>query len=69
MRIDKLRSMEYFVRVAEAKSFAAAAKSLNISASAMSKVVGALEKDLGFILFLFLSSFERHDALLHPTPQ
>ena len=48
--MDKLRAMRFFCRVAEARSFAAAAKSLEVVPSAMSKVVAALEHDLGFRL-------------------
>ncbi len=48
--MDKLRAMEFFCRVVEAKSFAAAAQSLDVVPSAMSKVVATLEKELGFKL-------------------
>ena len=48
--MDKLRAMTFFCRSAEGKSFAAAAQSLDVVPSALSKVVAALEKDLGFAL-------------------
>lgn len=48
--MDKLRAMLFFCRVAEAKSFAAAAQSLEVVPSAMSKVVAGLEHELGFQL-------------------
>lgn len=48
--MDKLRAMRYFCRVVEAKSFSAAAQSLGVVPSALSKVIAALERDLGFLL-------------------
>lgn len=48
--MDKLRAMKTFCRVVEAKSFAGAAQSLDVVPSAISKVVAALEQDLGFRL-------------------
>jgi DNA-binding transcriptional LysR family regulator len=48
--MDKLRAMTFFCRAAEAKSFAAAAQQLDVVPSALSKVVAALEKELGFSL-------------------
>ncbi len=51
MGIDKLRAIRYFVRTVEAGSFAAAARALDVSASALSKALAALEADLGFVLF------------------
>ena len=51
MGIDKLRAITYFVRTVEAGSFAAAARSLDVSASALSKALTALEAELGFALF------------------
>ena len=48
--MDKLRAMRFFCRVAEAKSFASAAQSLDVVPSAMSKVVAGLERELGFRL-------------------
>ena len=51
MSIDKLRAITYFVRTVEAGSFARAARSLDVTASALSKALTALEEDLGFTLF------------------
>ena len=51
MGIDKLRAITYFLRTAEAGSFAAAARSLDVTASALSKALTALEGDIGFNLF------------------
>lgn len=48
--MDKLRAMKFFCRVVEAKSFAAAAQSLEVVPSAISKLVAALEQELGFRL-------------------
>jgi DNA-binding transcriptional LysR family regulator len=48
--MDKLRAMRFFCRVVEAKSYAAAAQSLDVVPSALSKVIAALEADLGFRL-------------------
>ncbi|MDQ6679854.1 MAG: LysR family transcriptional regulator, partial [Pseudomonadota bacterium] len=42
--------MQFFCRVAESKSFAAAASSLDVVPSALSKAVAALEHELGFTL-------------------
>jgi molybdenum-dependent DNA-binding transcriptional regulator ModE len=50
-RLDKLRSIEYFMRVAEAGSLAASAHVLEVSPSSVSKVITAFEKALGFTLF------------------
>lgn len=49
--MDKLRSIDYFVKVAEKKSIVAAAQGLDVSASGVSKVISALETTLGFPLF------------------
>jgi LysR family transcriptional regulator, regulator for bpeEF and oprC len=48
--MDKLRAMTFFCRTVEAKSFAAAAQSLGVVPSALSKVISALEQELGFSL-------------------
>ncbi len=48
--MDKLRAMESYCRVVERKSFSAAAQSLGVVPSALSKVVSALERELGFQL-------------------
>jgi len=49
--VDKLRAIQYFNRAAEAGSFAAAARSLEVSGPAVIQLVGALERSLGFPLF------------------
>jgi DNA-binding transcriptional LysR family regulator len=49
--VDKLRAIEFFCRVAETKSFAAAAHDLDVVASVLSKSIAALEADIGFRLF------------------
>ncbi len=48
--MDKLRAMGFFCRTVEAKTFAAAAQSLDIVPSALSKAIAALEQDVGFRL-------------------
>jgi len=48
--MDKLRAIKFFCRVVEAKSFAAAAHDLDIVPSVLSKVVAALEAELGLKL-------------------
>lgn len=45
--MDKLRAMEYLVRVVEAGSFARAARDLNVSPPAVSKMIAVLERELG----------------------
>ena len=49
--MDKLRAITFFCRTVEAKSFAAAAHSLDVVPSALSKTITALERELGFTLF------------------
>ncbi len=49
--MDKLRALTFFSRTVETGSFAAAAQSLDVVPSALSKTVGALERELGFTLF------------------
>ena len=49
--MDKLRAIQYFNRTVEAGSFAAAARSLEVSTPAVSQLVGALERSAGVILF------------------
>jgi DNA-binding transcriptional LysR family regulator len=49
--MDKLRALKFFCRVAETKSFAAAAYELDVVPSVLSKQVAALESDLRFKLF------------------
>lgn len=41
--MDKLRALEYFVTAAEEGSFSAAARRLQVSAMAVSKLIGSLE--------------------------
>lgn len=48
--MDKLRAMRFFCRAVEAKTFAAAAKALDVVPSALSKTIAGLEEDLGFKL-------------------
>ena len=49
--MDKLRAITFFCRTVETKSFAAAAQRLAVTPSAMSKLIGLLERDLRFALF------------------
>ena len=49
--MDRLDSMEAFVRVAECKSFSEAARRLNLSKSVISRQVSGLETELGARLF------------------
>jgi LysR family transcriptional regulator, transcriptional activator for dmlA len=49
--MDHLESMRVFVKVAETASFSRAADSLDVSASAITRLVAALEKRLGARLF------------------
>jgi DNA-binding transcriptional LysR family regulator len=49
--MDKLKAMGFFCRTVEARSFSAAAKSLDLVPSALSKVVASLEQEIGFALF------------------
>ena len=48
--MDKLRAVTFFCRAVEAKTFVAAAHSLDVVPSALSKVIAALEHELGFRL-------------------
>jgi LysR family transcriptional regulator for bpeEF and oprC len=52
--MDRLRSLQYFIAAAEAGSFSGAARELDVSVAAVSKLVTALERALGVRLF------ERH---------
>jgi DNA-binding transcriptional LysR family regulator len=45
--MDKLRAMQYFIRVVEAGSFAAAARQLEVSPPAVTHLVAAFERELG----------------------
>lgn len=48
--MDKLRGMEYLVRIAESGSFAAAARQLDVTPSAVAQMIAALERELGACL-------------------
>jgi LysR family transcriptional regulator for bpeEF and oprC len=48
--VDKLRAVTFFCRTVEARTIVAAARSLAVVPSALRKVIGALENDLGFKL-------------------
>jgi len=52
--LDKMRSLHYFLAAAEASSFSAAARHFGVSTAAVSKLIQALERDVG------LKLFERH---------
>jgi DNA-binding transcriptional LysR family regulator len=45
--VDKLRALEYFVAAANARSFSKAARVLEVTVPAMTRLVGELEKRLG----------------------
>jgi len=49
--MDKLRAIKFFCRVAESKSFAAAAHDLAVVPSVLSKTIAMLEADIKFRLF------------------
>jgi LysR family transcriptional regulator for bpeEF and oprC len=49
--MDKLRAIEYFNSAVRARSFAAAARALDVSTPAVSQLIGALERSLGTPLF------------------
>ncbi len=49
--MDKLRAITFFCSTVEAKSFVAAAQLLDVTPSALSKLIGVLEDGLGFTLF------------------
>ncbi len=49
--MDKLRALEYFVTAAQVGSLSGAARALGVSLAAVAKLVAALEKDLGTVLF------------------
>ena len=49
--MDKLRALQYFVTAAEAHSFTAAARRLEVSVPAIAKLITALERQLGTSLF------------------
>ena len=49
--MDKLRAIQYLNRAVESGSFAAAARSLDVSTPAVTPLISALERDLGVSLF------------------
>lgn len=49
--MDKLRAMQYFAAAAERGSFGAAARALDVSSPAITKLVASLERSLGVVLF------------------
>jgi DNA-binding transcriptional LysR family regulator len=49
--MDKLRAIQYFNRAVETGSFAATARSLDVSGPAVTQLIGALERFLGIRLF------------------
>lgn len=59
--MDRLRAIEYFRHAARERSFAGAARALGVSTPAVGKLIGALERDLGVVLF------ERTARGLHTT--
>lgn len=59
--MDRLRAIEYFRHAAHERSFAGAARALGVSTPAVGKLIGALERDLGVVLF------ERTARGLHTT--
>jgi LysR family transcriptional regulator for bpeEF and oprC len=48
--MDKLRAIQYFVQVVDAGSFSAAARQLEVSPPAVTKLVAALEREIGTTL-------------------
>lgn len=49
--MDKLRALQYFVAAADARSFAGAARQLDVSVPSIHKLVTSLESQLGIRLF------------------
>ena len=49
--MDKLRAIRFFCRVAEARSFVAAAHDLDVAPSVLSKAIAALEAEIKYRLF------------------
>jgi DNA-binding transcriptional LysR family regulator len=49
--MDKLRALQYFLAAAEEGSLSGAARELGVSLAAVAKLVAALERDLGIVLF------------------
>jgi len=60
--VDRLRAMEYLLRVVNAGSFVAAARELGVSPPAVTHMIAALERDLGVTLL------RRHSRHLSLTP-
>ncbi|MEM9681783.1 MAG: LysR family transcriptional regulator [Pseudomonadota bacterium] len=48
--MDQLRALEVFVAIAEAGSFAGAARALSISPPSVTRIIGDLEEELGAVL-------------------
>lgn len=68
--MDRLRRLEIFVKVADAGSFAKAARLLLITPSAVSHAIGAFEREMGLLAFYRTTrqlrlSPEGADALVH----
>ena len=51
-RLPSLKSLEVFVQAGKCLSFSQTALTLGMSASAVSRRIGALEQDLGLALFI-----------------
>jgi LysR family transcriptional regulator, regulator for bpeEF and oprC len=51
MPMDKLRAMSFFCRAVEMKSFAAAAKAIDVPPSVVSRIIASLERELRCTLF------------------
>jgi DNA-binding transcriptional LysR family regulator len=49
--VDRVRALQYFFAAAEAGSLASAARKLDVSMPAVLKLINALERDLGTVLF------------------
>ena len=49
--MDKLRALQYLLAAAAERSFSGAARMLEVSVPAVAKMITALEKDLGVLLF------------------
>ena len=49
--MDKLRAIEYFNRATETGSFSAAARSFDVSTSAVTQLLASLDRSLGVLLF------------------
>ena len=54
-QMDKLRALHYFVAAAEEGSLSAAARRFDVSVPAVAKLVSALERELGVVLFELLT--------------